>query len=374
MNALEETRTPYSCPNCKAPLARKQADHGIFWVCPSCGGRAIGVGFLRKSISNEYITALWVAAREGHGVQHRPCPVCAKAMIEVTPPLDGASGPTLDVCKVCQFVWFDSREYDKMPVVPHQPEPDLPPAVREMMAIEAVTRIAEEGRTAGQSDAPDEWWKFIAGLFGLPVEYDAAPPEQPPWATWGLAAVIALVSVVAFSHLAETVKLLGLVPAEASRYGGVTLLTSFFIHGGIIHLAGNLYFLLVFGDNVEDCLGKWKYLLLIFLATLAGDMLHIVQDPHKQIPVIGASGGISGIVAFYALRFPKVRLQFLFRMGWYFRWFQLPVYVFFILWILFQFLGARAQIAGSSQVSALAHLGGAAVGYLFYVGKRFAET
>ncbi len=137
MSIVEESPSSYSCPNCKAPLVRTQGDHGVFWVCPSCGGRAVGVGFLRKSISNEYITQLWVAAREGRGIRHRPCPVCGKAMHEVPPPADTALGPTLDVCRVCQLVWFDPSEYEKLPAVRPQTEPELPLAAREILAAAA---------------------------------------------------------------------------------------------------------------------------------------------------------------------------------------------------------------------------------------------
>lgn len=116
-------------------------------------------------------------------------------------------------------------------------------------------------------------------------------------------------------------------------------------------------------------------MLLIALATITGNWRHVVVDPHHQVPLIGASGGISGIVAFYALRFPKIQLLFMLRAWfWFFRWFKIRVYVFFILWIAFQVLEAYSQIAGTSHVSALAHLGGAAVGFLFYAGKRLAET
>jgi hypothetical protein len=78
-----------------------------------------------------------------------------------------------------------------------------------------------------------------------------------------------------------------------------------------MHLAGNLYFLLVFGSNVEDCLGKWRFFALILLATLAGDVLHVLAQPSSIVSCIGASGGISGLIAYYVLKFPHARLDFL---------------------------------------------------------------
>ncbi|MCL6507516.1 MAG: rhomboid family intramembrane serine protease [Bryobacteraceae bacterium] len=141
-------------------------------------------------------------------------------------------------------------------------------------------------------------------------------------------------------------------------YGGITLFTSFFVHASFGHLLGNLYFLLAFGNNVEDRVGHGRFALLLVLATLAGNILHIAFDPRPDIPLIGASGGISGIVLFYALAFPNARIY----MMVYFRVFSVPAWAFAVIWLLWQFAVVMAQISGFSGVSALAHLGGAMAG------------
>ena len=197
------------------------------------------------------------------------------------------------------------------------------------------------------------------GLFRDPVEFDTVPIERRPWVTWSLALLMVAVSAAAFTTLREIVQQYGLIPAEASRRGGLTFLTSFFLHGGVIHLLGNIYFLLVFGDNVENFMGRIRYLILILLADLVGNLAHIAADPHSHIPCIGASGGIAGIITFYALQFPRARLAFMFRWGFvYFRWIRLPAWGGLVLWVLFQLFGAWLQIRGMSHVSAFAHLGG----------------
>jgi len=129
-----------------------------------------------------------------------------------------------------------------------------------------------------------------------------------------------------------------------------------------------MYFLLVFGDNVEDFLRPLRYLTLIALAAFIGDLAHIAVDPQSQIPCIGASGGIAGVITFYLLNFPLVRLEFLMRWGFvWFRWIRLPAWSVFILWIFFQLIGALEQKAGMSSVSSFAHLGGAAVGVVAWL-------
>jgi len=183
-----------------------------------------------------------------------------------------------------------------------------------------------------------------------------------------LSATIICASLLAFPHLRDVVQRYGLIPAEAARLGGITFVTSFFLHAGIIHLVGNMYFLLVFGDNVEDFLRPFRYLVLIALAAFVGDLAHMAFDPQSRVPCIGASGGIAGVITFYALNFPRVRLEFLMRWGFvWFRWIQLPAWSVFILWILFQIIGAIEQRAGISPVSSVAHLGGAAVGIVAWL-------
>ncbi|MHC4494669.1 MAG: rhomboid family intramembrane serine protease [Planctomycetota bacterium] len=136
---------------------------------------------------------------------------------------------------------------------------------------------------------------------------------------------------------------------------------------------GNLYFLVVFGDNSEDILGKARYLLMIAAAAIAGDVAHILSDPGSTIPCIGASGGISGILAYYCLRFPKAKVGII--LFWV-RWIRMPVGVMFVLWILLQIITAMKQSMGISNVAVFAHFGGAAVGILFwwFSRKPFSET
>ena len=148
-------------------------------------------------------------------------------------------------------------------------------------------------------------------------------------------------------------------------------MTSFVLHGGIFHLVSNMYFLVVFGDNVEDWLGKGRFILLLVGAALVGDIAHILSDPASSVPCVGASGGISGIVAFYAMKFPHAKLGVALRCYYaVFRWISGPAYVFFIFWLILQTIGTWLQLSGFSNVSSVAHLGGASVGMLFWALSR----
>ena len=207
------------------------------------------------------------------------------------------------------------------------------------------------------------------------MEFDEPKEQRKPWTTWLLSAAIICISLLAFLNLRDVVHRFGLIPAEATRLGGLTFVTSFFLHAGIIHLVGNMYFLLAFGHAVENFLRPPRYLILIALAAFVGDLAHIALDPRSQIPCIGASGGIAGVITFYALNFPRMRLAFLMRLGFvWFRWIRLPAWFVFVLWILFQIIGTLEQRAGMSSVSSAAHLGGAAVGLLGWLLWRTPMT
>jgi membrane associated rhomboid family serine protease len=265
----------------------------------------------------------------------------------------------VDVCRTCHLVWFDPNEFETLTPQPSTGHAELPPKAREILALARVEQIAKDAEGPDFDSAPpDEWWKGIAVAFGIPVEFDAPQHERTAWITWILGAAMIGAMALAYPRLEEIIQQFGLIPAQALRYGGLTFITAFFLHGGIFHLIGNAYFLLVFGDDVENFLGPIRYLLLLAMATFVGDLAHIAFDPHSVIPCVGASGGIAGVITFYALNFPEIRLGF--RMAY--RWIRLPAWFVFILWFLFQFVGSFEQFIGFTSVSHIAHLGGALVG------------
>lgn len=362
-----------TCPRCSVPLNEVRTSGGILYGCNICGGRAVTIELLRKRFTPESINPLWQRAMSGQGRVGLHCPLCRQPMIGVALP-DGAE-IYVDVCRRCHFVWFDAHEVDTL--VPRQPElvaaePALPQKAREILAMAEVARLAKQAEGSDfNSVAPDESWKQIAAFLGMPVEFDAPEEQRKPWATWVLSAVIVCVSLFAFSNLHEIAQRFGLIPAEAMRLGGLTLVTSFFLHAGIIHLVGNMYFLLAFGNDVENFLRPLRYLVLIAMAAFIGDLAHIALDPRSHTPCIGASGGIAGVITFYALNFPRMRLAFLMRWGFvWFHWIRLPAWFVFVLWFLFQIIGTLEQKAGMSSVSSAAHLGGAAMGVLAWLAWR----
>jgi membrane associated rhomboid family serine protease/Zn-finger nucleic acid-binding protein len=360
----------YFCPSCDIRLTKTRGSTGIFWTCESCGGRSSTIALLRGRLPRDTVDALWQAAKSGDHAPVRSCPACNHPMPEVPAPDRG--GPLrVDLCTVCQFVWFDPGEYREMPLLPQELSYQelLPMETREKLALVEIEKI-KKGNDWESDSPPDTWWKWVAAGFGLPVEEETDYLDQTPWATCSLVLLVIAVSIVAFFHngLESAARQFGLVPAEIGRYGGLTFLTYFFLHGGLAHLLTNMYCLLVYGDNVEDRLGKGHFILLLLCASVVGGFCHALGNPGSTIPCVGANAGISGMATFYVLAFPRARFTCL---VFFHKWMRVPAYGMAILWVVSQILVALiAPADGSKQVALWAHLGGGSMGFLAWTLMR----
>jgi len=327
---------------------------------------------VRTTVPQPVAKEIWHRTLSADAASGTPCPVCTRSMTEVPLQFGSATG-YLDVCKQCRFIWFDPHEYEDLPTKPGDTaaEPiELPAPAKEALAMARLEALREERDQEMVDSPPDNWWELALGYCGMPVEYNNTDLRYSPFVTWALAATIFVVTLASFSNQKDAVTNWGLIPGMLTRHYGLTFISSFFLHGGILHMIGNLYFLLIFGDNVEDVLGRPWYILLLAVAALVGDFAHIMIDPASQTPVIGASGAISGIMVYYALRFPKARMGFLM----WFKWFRMPVGWMLVFWVLSQVYGVVRQISGFGNVSAAAHLGGALTGLLFWWATRPEKT
>ncbi|GAB5518309.1 MAG: rhomboid family intramembrane serine protease [Rhodothermales bacterium] len=140
----------------------------------------------------------------------------------------------------------------------------------------------------------------------------------------------------------------------------LTLLTSMFMHGGFMHLAGNLLFLWIFGDNVEHRFGRRMFLGFYLLSGLAGALAQIALAPDSLIPMLGASGAISGVMGAYLMLFPRNRVHVLF----FFAVLSLPAVIVLGLWIAFQVFGSIGANPNGGGVAYAAHIGGFVAGLL----------
>jgi membrane associated rhomboid family serine protease len=219
---------------------------------------------------------------------------------------------------------------------------------------------------------------------------DANRSETFPFMT----VILIIVNVLVFLHEANLGSQVnaffdsyGVVPERIVNFdrlqGGFTgnvavpMIASLFIHGGLLHIVGNMWFLWVFGDNVEDRLGHVRFLLFYLLCGVGASLIHVFFYPDSALPTIGASGAISGVLGAYLILFPHARIYTLLFIVIIIRFVELPAYIFLIIWFGFQILSGAADLRATHDATGVAywaHIGGFVVGVilLFLFPKRSA--
>jgi membrane associated rhomboid family serine protease len=142
----------------------------------------------------------------------------------------------------------------------------------------------------------------------------------------------------------------------------MTAFTCMFLHGGLMHIVGNMWFLVIFGDNIEDRFGHVPYLLMYLVSGLAASALQIVSDPSSTLPTVGASGAIAGVMGSYFLLYPHAKVVTLVPLGIIWQTFLLPAPIFLGIWFLFQIGSAAFAEPGMGGVAFWAHVGGFVAG------------
>jgi membrane associated rhomboid family serine protease len=151
----------------------------------------------------------------------------------------------------------------------------------------------------------------------------------------------------------------GLVP---DRLSYVSILTSMFIHGGFLHIAGNMWFLWIFGRGVEDILGHAKYLFLYFACGFAAALLFILLNANSTVPTVGASGAIAGVMGAYLIKFPRAYIRTLVFIVVFITTIDIPAFFLLLYWFAIQFFSGLGSVGYSAQMSGgvawFAHVGG----------------
>ena len=139
---------------------------------------------------------------------------------------------------------------------------------------------------------------------------------------------------------------------------GATLLTSMFLHGGFLHIAGNMLYLWIFGNNVEDAMGRLRFIVFYFLCGVIAAYSHALANASSTVPMIGASGAISGVLGAYLMLYPRARVLTLVAFGFYVRTVQLPAMFVLGFWFVLQFLSALISAGTGEGIAWYAHVGG----------------
>jgi len=209
---------------------------------------------------------------------------------------------------------------------------------------------------------------------------DTSKTRHTAWVNWLLIAANCVIFVLYYrqDRYESTIVSYGMVPNQWQTHW-TTLFTSMFLHGDPMHLLGNMLFLYIAGDNVEDRLGHLQYLVFYLAAGLAGAAVHIVWSVYfgsgGGVITVGASGAISGVMGAYLVFFPRSQIKFMIWLIIFIRYFTLPAWGVLGFWVASQVMMARAQWHGvaekeAAMVAVFAHLGGFAFGFVVALFAR----
>jgi membrane associated rhomboid family serine protease len=218
-------------------------------------------------------------------------------------------------------------------------------------------------------------------IFALPL-YDDNPIHNPPVVTYALIGVC----IGAFLwQLGQDPKIVayqfGMVPGVLFGYRALspglaiipswaTIFTSMFLHAGWLHLGGNMLFLWIFGNNVEDLLGRARFLLLFLASGAVAALIQALSAAHSPVPMLGASGAVAGVLGAYLMTYPRANVHCFVWIVIFFRIVAVPAWILLGLWFAMQLLGGLAAGSATPGVAFWAHVGGFATGIVLFLLLR----
>ena len=202
----------------------------------------------------------------------------------------------------------------------------------------------------------------------LPL-YDENPTRNFPALTIAIMAANILIYFWGLSVLpAELDRVyyeFGMIPIDVTRSplrGTPTIISSMFLHGGFLHLAGNMLYLWIFGNNIEDALGKFRFVLFYLVCGAIAAFCHVASNADSHIPMIGASGAIAGILGGYIVLFPQAKVKTLIFLGFFITVVRIPALVLLLIWMGLQVFNSISVSAEGGGVAWFAHIGGFVAG------------
>lgn len=204
----------------------------------------------------------------------------------------------------------------------------------------------------------------------IPIR-DHNPSDKRPYVTWALLAANVVIFVLYLPLFSDDFALMrffydwGMLPARLSAGQGFeTLISHQFLHGDLLHLGANMLFLWIFGDNMEEVWGHWKFLGFYLICGLAAAGLQYATEPHSMIPMVGASGAIAGVLGGYFLFYPRARVDMFLFLIVIFRIIPIPAWLVLGSWFVLQLLGGIGSAIEGDGVAYWAHAGGFMAGVL----------
>lgn len=351
------TAAAFRCPECGVDLVEARVFGELRYGCPQCKGLAVPLASLARIADPQVNSLVQDALAHAAHPSNRTCPKCPRAMERAELILSGLV-VVVDACRSCELVWFDAGELEQIPKRKRYDHATVTQAQR--LVSDARRDLELRHLKRGEADAllpVASPLAIVIAFLGFPVEADHPRLRRKPVVTRTLCGAFVVCFLLERTGL-FTAADVGFVPQNWTRAGGLTLLSAFFFHLDLGHLLGNGWFLWTFGDDVEDRIGRRRFVVLLLAGAIFGAIGHALGDSDPTTPLVGASAGISAVLTFYGLQFPLRTL-----VAPYARIpIRIPAIGYLVIWIMFQLVGAMRQKEGLTAVSAFAHLGGVLAG------------
>ncbi len=339
------------CPRCTYPLNALPAGQVHVDHCYRCGGSYFDFGDAQAAIGWHADPRVWrPEAFARPPMQGRlPCPDGHGPMWSYLLAWEGKN-VEIDICGHCHGMWLDAHEAEAL------------------HAITAETHAENERPGASRGGVATALVYLIQLATFIPVEVYNPVKRRPVLVHSLVGVLIALyvleVVLIGSGKIDAFMQSFAFVPRNFEAGRAVwSLLTYAFLHGSLAHIAGNLYYLWIFGDNVEDRLGRGRFTALYVVTAVVACLSHFAGNLHSAEPMVGASGAIAGLMGAYFVLFPRVRVWVVF----FFVPFKMRAIWYLLVWIGMQFL---LMFDKSSHVAWLAHVGGFAAGALMALALK----
>ena len=358
------------CPSCLKALVVVAGRSATIDSCQSCKGiwfdQGELVNIVRELLEREDVAPRSFRPFEKSRAQtanadsqiKRPCPRCQQQMKSFNYAYD--SNVILEKCPSCEGIWADAGKAREVArYLKEDPRAKMfGEALFQMQEGDQTLKdLAELGETLTANVPP--WLLYMPKII-LPLS-DDTERDRTPLVTISVILLNVLIFIsqaICVRDIEPYFQRFGFVPTEFWSTG---LLSSMFIHTGLLHLAGNMFFLWLFGDNVEDRFHRMGFLLFYVCCGLAAILVHAVMNVHSSLPTVGASGAISGVMGAYLVFYPAARIKTFFV----YKVLHIPALLYLGTWFLFQLLwGIATQSSGVTHVAWFAHIGGFVFGAL----------
>ena len=353
------------CPSCCSKLKQVKSKTALVDICLDCRGIWFDSGefvdFARSLTESEKISPQEVRLFKPRKVDTletvketlKLCPKCNLAMKRFNYSYD--SNVFLDKCPSCRGIWTDGGEIQQVArYLKDDPRiktigSDL---VEHKKNMEELKSWGGFGKSLGMPVSP--YILFMPKII-LPLS-DENPRERFPFITISLISLCTIIFIGQASFINDLRSFFNIYGFVPEHFFGIGLITSMFLHAGFLHLLGNMLFLWIFGDNVEDRFSRLGFIVFYLSCGLFASVLHFVFNFDSSVPAVGASGAISGVMGAYLIFYPEAEIKMLFI----YRIVRVPASLYFVAWFGFQLMFALTTVTSNATagIAWFAHIGG----------------